>query len=129
MTDIQNLYRRFRQAQSLRSSWESVWAECYQYALPIREGMFNQNANPVNSLFDGTAPDSVDQLAALVLSEMTPPWMRWFHLTAGADLTDEERDVVCQNYSADWYKSLAYHLADVIKDIGDEFDIRGGLND
>lgn len=92
MTDIQNLYRRFRQAQSLRSSWESVWAECYQYALPIREGMFNQNANPVNSLFDGTAPDSVDQLAALVLSEMTPPWMRWFHLTAGADLTDEERE-------------------------------------
>ena len=46
-----------------------------------------------------------------------------------SDLTIEERDVVCENHSADWFKSLAYHLADVIKDIGDEFDIRGGLDD
>ena len=90
MTDIQNLYSRFRQAQNLRSSWESVWQDCYQYALPIRDGLFNKNASPVCSLFDGTAPDAVDQLAALILSEMTPPWMRWFHLTAGSDLTDTE---------------------------------------
>ncbi len=94
MTDIQNLYTRFRQVREQRSAWESVWRECYQYALPIREGLFNQNTNPVSSLFDGTAPDSVDQLAALVLSEMTPPWMRWFHLTAGSDLTDGEREQI-----------------------------------
>lgn len=46
-----------------------------------------------------------------------------------SDLTIEERDKVCQNHSTDWFKSLAYFLADVIKDIGDEFDIRGGLDD
>ena len=43
-------------------------------------------------LFDGTAPDSVDQLAALILSEMTPPWLRWFQLTAGTDLSETERN-------------------------------------
>lgn len=90
MTDIQNLYRRFQQAQKARSGWETHWQECYEYALPQRESVFNPTHSPIGHLFDGTAPDSVDQLAALILSEMTPPWMRWFHLTAGSDLSDEE---------------------------------------
>ena len=90
MTDIQNLYHRFQQAQKARSGWETHWQECYEYALPQRESVFNPTHTPIGHLFDGTAPDSVDQLAALILSEMTPPWMRWFHLTAGTDLSDEE---------------------------------------
>lgn len=91
MTDIQNLYRRFKKARDSRSVWEPVWQECYEYALPQRESMFNPTHTPIGHLFDGTAPDAVDQLAALVLSEMTPPWMRWFQLTAGVDLSDSER--------------------------------------
>ena len=91
MTDIQNLYRRFQKARDMRASWEPVWQDCYEYALPQRESMFNPTHTPVGHLFDGTAPDSVDQLAALILSEMTPPWMRWFQLTAGVDLSEAER--------------------------------------
>ena len=40
-----------------------------------------------------------------------------------SDLTAEEREKMCQNRSAVWYKSLAYHLADCLKTIGDHFDI------
>ncbi len=86
MTDIQNLYRRFARARRARDVWEPVWQECYEYALPQRESSFNPTRSPIGHLFDGTAPDCVDQLAAVILSEMTPPWMRWFRLTAGTDL-------------------------------------------
>ncbi|MBR6411653.1 MAG: head-tail connector protein [Alphaproteobacteria bacterium] len=92
MTDIKNLYSRFQKARGRRESWESVWQECYEYALPQRESVFSKNQTPITRLFDGTAPDSVDQLAALMLSEVTPPWMRWFHLKAGSDITDSDRD-------------------------------------
>ena len=91
MTDIKNLYTRFQKAQNRRAPWESVWQECYEYALPQRESVFSKNQNPISKLFDGTAPDSVDQLAALLLSEVTPPWIRWFNLKAGSDITDQER--------------------------------------
>ncbi len=39
------------------------------------------------------------------------------------DLTKEERDKVCENRSAEWFKSLAYRLADQIQKIGETFDI------
>ena len=39
------------------------------------------------------------------------------------DLTMEERDAVCAGRSAEWFKSLAYHLADRIQRIGEEWDL------
>ena len=42
-----------------------------------------------------------------------------------SDLTIEERDEVCQNRSEEWFKSLAYRLADVVKEIGDTFNLVG----
>ena len=92
MTDIKNLFSRFQKARERRETWEPVWQECYEYALPQRESAFSKNQTPVTHLFDGTAPDSVDQLAALMLSEVTPPWLRWFNLRAGADIIDSDRE-------------------------------------
>ena len=43
-----------------------------------------------------------------------------------SDLTEEEREKVCEGKSAEWLKSLAYHLADCIKEIGEQFDIVRG---
>ncbi len=90
MPDIQLLYQQYQKAKSRRDLWENVWKECYEYALPQRESVFSESTSKQNNLFDGTAPDCVDQLSALMLSEVTPPWMRWFSLTAGTDLTTEE---------------------------------------
>lgn len=90
MSDIQTLYTQYKKAVAKRSSWESTWQECYEYALPQREGVFSSSDSKTGKLFDGTAPDCVDQLSALMLSEMTPPWIRWFQLTAGADMNADE---------------------------------------
>ena len=95
--DPAQLLRRYAKARQRRSAWEAHWQECYDYALPLRDAVLHQG-NPGEKkgdrLFDGTAPDAVDQLAASLLSELTPPWAQWFGLTAGADLTGDEREQV-----------------------------------
>lgn len=90
MPDIQQLYTQYQKARSRRDLWESTWKECYEYALPQRESVFSTASDKTNKLFDGTAPDSVDQLAALMLSQVSPPWQKWFSLTAGTDLNQSE---------------------------------------
>jgi hypothetical protein len=86
---------RYRRAKDRRGAWESHWEECYSFALPQRDGITRQ-AQPgekkTDKLFDGTAPDAVDQLAASLLAQLTPPWARWFGFTPGPDASEQERD-------------------------------------
>jgi len=95
--DPATLLKRYRRAKQRRSVWESHWQECYDYALPLRDAIINP-VNPgekkADRLFDGTAPDAVDQLAASLLSELTPPWAQWFGLTASDQLPADDRDHV-----------------------------------
>ena len=97
MTDItpKGVIERYRHAKERRGVWESHWQECYDYALPQRDGVIRQ-AQPgekkTDKLFDGTAPDAVDQLAASLLAQLTPPWARWFGFSAGSETTREERE-------------------------------------
>ena len=44
------------------------------------------------------------------------------------DMTPEERDMVRKDRSREWMKSLAYRLADVVREIGDQLDIVGKLS-
>src|SRR5262249_35728305 len=82
-------------------AWESLWQECYEFALPPAQSTLRSAGASVASapalsgrLFDGTAPDAVDQLAASLLARLTPPWSRWFGLAAGRDLSPEEQQKV-----------------------------------
>lgn len=40
-----------------------------------------------------------------------------------SDMTPEERDVTIGDRSVEWWRSLAYILADCLKEIGNQFDI------
>lgn len=90
--DTDKLYQRFAVLKNRRSLWESIWADCYEYALPQREGFFSQNiyAHKVDKLFDATAADAVDQLASSMFAELTPPWSRWFGLASGTEISKDE---------------------------------------
>lgn len=90
MTNVSTLYNRFLKLKSVRSDLEAVWRECYEFALPQRAGLFCGTSSQVDRLFDGTAPDCVDQLAACIFSEMTPPWTKWFNLKAGTDAVHDD---------------------------------------
>lgn len=97
MTEIdpKGLIARFRRAKERRGAWEAHWQECYDFALPQRGGGFLETVTPggkrTDKLFDGTAPDAVDQLAASLLAQLTPPWARWFGFDVGRDAMPEEQ--------------------------------------
>ncbi len=92
-----SVIERYRKARDRRRPWEAHWQECYDYALPHR-GSIVHTSTPgekrTDRLFDGTAPDAVDQLAASLLSQLTPPWTRWFSLNTGSDVSGEEEGII-----------------------------------
>ena len=90
-----DLLGQFRQALDRRSVWEPHWQECYHYALPYR-AQFTHSASigapRHDHLFDGTAADAVEQLAASLLANLTPPWSRWVALVPGPDLDSQQAE-------------------------------------
>ncbi len=111
--DYAHLIRRYDQAKERRSAWENTWQECYDYALPQR-GDFTHASQAgrihTDRLYDGTAMDAVDQLAASLLGHLTPPWTQWFGFKPGPDLSPEEA------------QALAPVLEDAAKVIQAHFD-------
>jgi hypothetical protein len=81
-------------------AWEHLWRDCYAYALPMRGHGLSQagfaGTNHAERLFDGTAPDAVEQLAASLLAELTPPWSRWFGLRPGHDVDPSDKDELAE---------------------------------
>lgn len=90
----------FERARRRRAAWEGLWRDCYQFAQPNRghgfEPLAAGSSKHVDRLFDGTAPDAVEQLAASLLAELTPPWSRWFGLRSGHDVPQAAEDEVDQ---------------------------------
>src|SRR3989339_868819 len=91
--DHARLLTRYEQAKARRSGWEQTWQDCYDHALP-QSGDFTRMDRPgsirTDRLYDGTALDAVDQLAASLLGHLTPPWTQWFGLKPGPDLSAQE---------------------------------------
>jgi len=67
----EEILARQARAAERRRPLEGSWAACYDHALPA------PGAAP---LFDATAADAAEQLAASLLAELAPPWSRWFGL-------------------------------------------------
>lgn len=89
------ILNRYEHAVARRAPWVPLWQECYTYTLPEHD-RFSLGADLAptrarDKLFDGTAPDAVDQLAASLLGQLTPPWVNWFGVTPGFGLSDAAR--------------------------------------
>jgi len=105
----EQVLRTYENAKERRRLWESHWTECYDYALPLRGTREQSGAKTADKLFDGTAPDAVDQLAASLLSNLTPPWSKWIGLMAGTEVNDEDSQIISpklENIS----KTLQFHF-------------------
>lgn len=88
---------RYEQAKKRRDPWLGLWDECYSYALPQRDNIYGNTGDGqhrTDHLFDATAMDAVDQLAASLLAELTPPWSGWFGLKPGIKLSPEEAEAI-----------------------------------
>lgn len=91
--EAQGLLRRYERARDRRSVWEDHWRDCYEFAMPQRDGALspgNPGGSKTDRLFDGTAPEAVDQLAASLMAELTLPWSRWFSFVPGTDVSQQD---------------------------------------
>ncbi len=107
------LMLRYQSALNRRDAWETLWEECYDYALPQRGGFthaLQAGKSRTQQIFDATAMDAADQLAASLLGNLTPSWSQWFGLKPGPDLSAAEAE------------KLAPVLEKAAKTIQDHFD-------
>ncbi len=89
--------KRFDAAKKHRDEWVGLWDECYDYGLPQRGGFqspLSAGKQRNSHIYDATAMDAAEQLAASLLGNLTPTWSQWFGLKPGPDLSPEEADAL-----------------------------------
>ena len=96
----EEILARQARAAARRRPLEATWQDCYDHALPA------PGAAP---LFDATAADAAEQLAASLLAELAPPWSRWFGLVPARDLPDGSQAALARTLS-DAAETLQGHL-------------------
>lgn len=77
-----NLQQMYRRALDVRAPWINRWDEAMRYTIPTTD-------DDVATLFDATASDAADNLAASIYSLLTPPESLWVSLVPeGPDSPD-----------------------------------------
>jgi hypothetical protein len=94
--DLARLLQRYEAAKGRRRAWESLWRDAYEYALPQRNGFdtLQPGARQTDRIFDATAMDAAEKLAASLLGNLTPPWTQWFGFKPGPDLSPREAETL-----------------------------------
>lgn len=88
---INTLERMYKRAEGRRSKWESLWRDCYDYALPMREGFDEQTGSSrMDEIFDSTAVTGVPEFASRMVAGLTPPFAQWMELKAGPNVNARE---------------------------------------
>jgi hypothetical protein len=98
----EEILARYRHALERRRPHEAQWQEAYDHVLPPATG-----GRP---LFDATAADAAEGLAASLLAELTPPWSRWFGLAPARALADTPEGAAAARALEDAAESLQGHL-------------------
>ncbi len=96
----EEILARHARALERRRSLESTWQACYDHALPARGGA---------PLFDATAADATEQLAASLLAELAPPWSRWFSLAPARSAPEDAAPAIAATL-AEAAETLQGHL-------------------
>jgi len=88
--DAEAVLARYRRARAHREAWEGLWQDAIDHTLPQRDRDAGAGGGRTARLFDATAGDAAEQLAASLLAQLTPPWSRWFGLAPGSEVDDAE---------------------------------------
>ncbi len=80
--NIQNLNKMYNKALKLREPWLHRWDDARRYTVPTTD-------TEVATLFDGTAADAVDNLAASIYTLLTPPESLWINLVRESDASPD----------------------------------------
>lgn len=93
---VKNLLERFGKAQTRRRNWEDVWQDCYDYALPQREGFYGNvdGEERMDRIFDETAVVGVQEFASRLQAGICPAFMKWVKLDPGPNIPKDQQEAV-----------------------------------
>ena len=77
-----NLQQLYKRALDLRTSWLSRWDDARRYTMPTSDA-------DLATLFDATAMDAADNLAASIYTLLTPPESMWLQLVRESELSPD----------------------------------------
>ncbi len=80
--NIQKLQKMYTRALDIRAPWLKRWDDARRYTVPTTD-------TELATLFDGTAADAVDNLAASIYTLLTPPESLWINLVRETDLSPD----------------------------------------
>ena len=78
----QNLQILYKRALDMREPWLNRWDSARKYTMPTTD-------DNVATLFDATASDAADNLAASIYTLLTPPESMWLQLVPESDLSPD----------------------------------------
>lgn len=81
-TNYEQLQTMYRRALDIRSPWLNRWHSARQYTMPTAD-------DDMAMLFDATASDAVDNLAASMYTLLTPPESLWLNLVRESDASPD----------------------------------------
>lgn len=76
----QNLQNMYKRALDMRSPWLNRWDNARRYTMPSAD-------DDAATLFDATAMDAADNLAASIYTLLTPPESMWLQLVGESELS------------------------------------------
>lgn len=85
--NFQNLSLMYRRALDCRAPWINRWDAARRYAMPTAD-------DDAATLFDATAADAADNLAASMYSLVTPPESLWINLVRESDAAPDAAPAV-----------------------------------
>jgi len=93
---IDSFLKKYDKAKSVRQRWESLFDECYEYALPMRQtfGTNSIGERRDDKIFDETAVVGVQEFASRLQAGLVPNFARWADFTAGSEIPSEQKDAI-----------------------------------
>lgn len=88
--------RRYDKALAHRLNFEALFDECYEYALPQREGFTKLTAGQRRDdrIFDETAVVGTQEFASRLQSGLVPNFARWADLVAGSEVPSDQTEAI-----------------------------------
>lgn len=90
------MLEKYERAKEKRLNFEPLFDECYEYALPMRQGFYYEVAGQRrdDKIFDETAVVGTQEFASRLQSGLVPNFARWADFIAGSEIPDEQIDEV-----------------------------------
>nr|AKH47355.1 hypothetical protein TMO_0053 [uncultured marine virus] len=88
------LSKRAKAADGVKSNWESLLRDCYEFALPMRN-LYQTNTpgqQKMDRVFDSTAINSTQVFASTIQQGVTPPFQEFLDFLPGSDISKADKE-------------------------------------